>query len=217
MRHFSRRTSPQKIVAKAFAKKFVPFRVRSNAQLCFVLLAILTAGVSAQAPPVHITVQSDRSEGNISPIWNYFGYDEPNYSYTANGTKLLGELAALSSGPTYIRVHNLLTSGDGSSSLKWGSTNVYTEDASGNPVYSWTIIDRIFDAFRLAGVKPLVEIGFMPEALSTHAHPYRHDFPRFQLLRFIPAGLIRRKITKSGPISCSAWLSISASAMAKPK
>jgi xylan 1,4-beta-xylosidase len=74
-------------------------------------------------------------------------------------------------------VHNLLTSGDGSASLKWGSTNVYTEDAPGKAVYSWTILDQIFDTFHAAGVKPLVEIGFMPEALSTHPVPYRHRFP----------------------------------------
>jgi xylan 1,4-beta-xylosidase len=71
-----------------------------------------------------------------------------------------------------------LTTGDGSASLKWGSTNVYTEDAQGKPVYSWTILDRIFDSFHDAGVKPLVEIGFMPEALSTHPEPYRHNFPQ---------------------------------------
>ena len=29
-----------------------------------------------------------------------------------------------------------------------------------------------------SGVKPLVEIGFMPEALSTHPEPYRHNFPQ---------------------------------------
>ncbi|HKV62738.1 MAG TPA: hypothetical protein VJO16_12540 [Candidatus Acidoferrum sp.] len=112
------------------------------------------------------------------PIWNYFGYDEPNYTYAPNGSKLLGELAALSPAPIYVRVHNLLTTGDGSASLKWGSTNVYTEDASGKPVYSWTILDRIFDTFQAADIKPLVEIGFMPEALSTHAQPYRHTFPQ---------------------------------------
>ena len=38
-------------------------------------------------------------------------------------------------------------------------------------------MDRIFDTFQQAGVKPLVEIGFMPEALSTHPEPYRHNFP----------------------------------------
>ena len=45
-----------------------------------------------------------------------------------------------------MRVHNLLTSGDGTHALKWGSTNVYTEDARGNPVYDWTIVDRIVDS-----------------------------------------------------------------------
>jgi xylan 1,4-beta-xylosidase len=54
---------------------------------------------------------------------------------------------------------------------------VYTEDASGHPIYSWVILDQIFDTLHAAGVKPLVEIGFMPKALSTHAEPYRHDFP----------------------------------------
>ncbi len=127
---------------------------------------------------VNVQVHVDQLEGTIAPIWNYFGYDEPNYTYAPNGRKLLGELAALSPEPAYVRVHNLLTTGDGSASLKWGSTNVYTEDAQGKPAYSWTILDRIFDSFHESGVKPLVEIGFMPEALSTHPEPYRHNFPQ---------------------------------------
>src|SRR5215470_828119 len=126
---------------------------------------------------VSIQVFADQSDGTIPPVWNYFGYDEPNYTYAPNGKKLLRELAALDASPVYVRVHNLLTSGDGSASLKWGSTNVYTEDASGRPVYSWEILDRIFDTFLSSGVKPLVEIGFMPEALSSHPEPYRHTFP----------------------------------------
>lgn len=127
---------------------------------------------------VKLRVQVDEPGGLISPVWNYFGYDEPNYTYTPNGKKLLGELAAVDAAPVYVRVHNLLTTGDGSASLKWGSTNVYSEDASGHPIYSWAILDRIFDTFRAADLKPLVEIGFMPEALSTHPEPYRHGFPR---------------------------------------
>jgi xylan 1,4-beta-xylosidase len=126
---------------------------------------------------VILRVQADQQDGTLPHFWNYFGYDEPNYTYGPNGKKLLSELAALDSPPAFVRVHNLFTSGDGSPSLKWGSTNVYTEDASGHPVYSWTILDRIFDTFRDAGVKPLVEIGFMPEALSVHPEPYRHNFP----------------------------------------
>jgi xylan 1,4-beta-xylosidase len=130
---------------------------------------------------IHIEVHADRSSRRLPPMWNFFGYDEPNYTYAPNGKKLLAELAALSPVPVYVRMHNLFTTGDGSSSLKWGSTNVYTEDASGNPVYSWAILDRIFDALRDAGTKPLVQIGFMPQALSIHPEPYRHNFPQGQI------------------------------------
>lgn len=126
---------------------------------------------------VKIRVHADQQDGTLAPIWSFFGYDEPNYTYAPNGKKLLGEISTLSPAPAYVRVHNLLTSGDGSASLKWGSTNVYTEDAEGMPIYSWTIVDRIFDTFHAGGIKPLVEIGFMPEALSSHPHPYRHNFP----------------------------------------
>jgi xylan 1,4-beta-xylosidase len=151
--------------------------------LAVLLLSLISPGTRAQnveavnIQAVNIKVNVDQPAGALPPIWNYFGYDEPNYTYAPNGKKLLGELAALGPKPAYVRVHNLLTTGDGSASLKWGSTNVYTEDAQGKPVYNWTILDRIFDSFQSAGVKPLVEIGFMPEALSTRPEPYRHNFP----------------------------------------
>ncbi len=148
--------------------------------VALILTLALISQSAPQAPPekVRIDVHADRSNGHMPPVWNYFGYDEPNYTYAPNGKKLLGELAALSPVPVYVRTHNLLTTGDGSSSLKWGSTNAYTEDASGKAIYNWVIVDRIFDTFRDTGSKPLVEIGFTPLALSTHPEPYRHNFPQ---------------------------------------
>ena len=80
-------------------------------------------------------------------MWAFFGYDEPNYTYTANGKKLLSELSALSPVPVFVRTHNLLTTGDGSAGMKWGSTNAYTEDAGGRPIYDWKIVDRILDTY----------------------------------------------------------------------
>jgi xylan 1,4-beta-xylosidase len=151
-------------------------RVFGGLASCFAALPMAGLTVAQQAP-ITIEVDVGASEGELRPVWSYFGYDEPNYTYALNGKKLLGELRQLSRAPVYIRVHNLLTTGDGSASLKWGSTNAYTEDAQGNPVYNWQIVDRIFDAFRDARITPLVELGFMPEALSTHPQPYRHDFP----------------------------------------
>jgi xylan 1,4-beta-xylosidase len=124
--------------------------------------------------PVAIHVDASKSLGPMKPVWRFFGHDEPNYTYFPDGKKLLGELAALSSEPVYIRTHNLLTSGDGTPALKWGSTGVYSEDAAGRPRYDWTVLDRIFDTYKERGVRPYVQIGFMPEALSTHPAPYQH-------------------------------------------
>jgi xylan 1,4-beta-xylosidase len=168
-------------VGAEFLKTHLTFlKTLLNGLLLAAFLGTLSAWLGAQQSPqtVNIEVHFDQPAGPLPPIWNYFGYDEPNYTYAPNGRKLLGEIATLSPTPAYIRVHNLLTSGDGSGSLKWGSTNVYTEDATGKPIYSWTILDRIFDTIHEAGVKPVVEIGFMPEALSSHPQPYRHNFPQ---------------------------------------
>ena len=126
--------------------------------------------------PTVITVDFKAEQGNMRAIYAWFGYDEPNYTYTKNGKKLLSEIAGLSPVPAYIRTHNLLTSGDGKAELKWGSTNAYTEDKNGKPVYNWTIIDSIIDTYINFGMKPLMEIGFMPEALSTNPQPYKHSW-----------------------------------------
>jgi len=102
------------------------------------------------------------------------------------GGKLLGELAAQDPAPVYVRVHNLLTTGDGSASLKWGSTGRLHRGRRGKPGLQLDDTGPAFDTFQKAGVKPLVEIGFMPEALSTRPEPYRHNFRR---ARYTPAGL----------------------------
>lgn len=112
----------------------------------------------------------------MEPVWAWFGYDEPNYTYMKDGKKLLSELAALSPVPVYVRCHSLMSSGDGTAALKWGSTNMYTEDANGNPIYYWKIVDSIFDTYVSRGMKPLAQLGFMPEALSVHPQPYKHNW-----------------------------------------
>lgn len=141
--------------------------------VCFYTLTVVFP-VQAQQDTVVITVDRTEAKGPMRPIWAWFGYDEPNYTYMKDGKKLLTELAALSPVPVYVRTHNLLTTGDGTAALKWGSTNAYTEDKKGKPVYNWTIIDKIVDTYIERGMKPLMEIGFMPEALSVKPQPYRH-------------------------------------------
>ncbi|HYC70933.1 MAG TPA: beta-xylosidase [Opitutaceae bacterium] len=131
---------------------------------------------AAEPFPVTITVDAAKPTGPLRRFWRYFGADEPNYATMKDGQKLLSQLGELAPKEMYFRAHNLLTSGDGTPALKWGSTNAYTEDAAGNPVYDWRIVDGIFDSYLQRGVRPLVQIGFMPEALSSQPQPYRHDW-----------------------------------------
>src|SRR5471032_3348817 len=111
--------------------------------------------------PVAIQVHAAQSKGDLTPIWRYFGYDEADYTYMKDGKKLLAELGQLGGPQVFIRCHHLLTSGDGEYALKYGSTSAYKEDAQGNPVYDWTITDRIFDTYIERGLKPYAQIGFM--------------------------------------------------------
>lgn len=142
-----------------------------------ILISLLSMAAMLPAQkPISIKVDGTKKLGDYKPIYGYFGYDEPNYTYTPNGQKLIRELAQLSSAPVYIRTHFLLATGDGTPGLKWGSTNAYTEDAAGKPIYDWTIVDRILSTYIEAGAKPFVEIGFMPQALSSKPQPYQPNW-----------------------------------------
>src|SRR4029078_2615639 len=131
-----------------------------------VLLVILFS-FTALSQQATINIDLKKELGEMKPIWAWFGYDEPNYTYMKDGKKLLSEIAALSPVPVFVRAHNLLTTGDGTPALKWGSTNAYTEDVNGYPIYNWTIVDSIFDTYIDRGVKTYAPIGLMLTYLST--------------------------------------------------
>jgi xylan 1,4-beta-xylosidase len=57
----------------------------------------------------------------------------------------------------YIRMHGLLTDDMG----------VYREDKKGNPQYNYMYIDVLFDFLRSIGIKPFVELGFMPNDMAS--------------------------------------------------
>jgi xylan 1,4-beta-xylosidase len=144
----------------------------------FLLCLIAISCSQKENRKADITIQVDltKKKGPMKPVWAWFGYDEPNYTYMKDGKKLLTEIAELSPVPVYVRAHNLLTTGDGTAALKWGSTNAYTEDAKGNPIYNWAIADSIFDTYIKRGMRPMAEVGFMPEAMSTKPKPYQHKW-----------------------------------------
>jgi xylan 1,4-beta-xylosidase len=57
----------------------------------------------------------------------------------------------------YIRMHGLLSD----------DMAVYTEDGKGNPQYNYMYVDALYDYLLSIGIKPFVELGFMPNALAS--------------------------------------------------
>lgn len=64
----------------------------------------------------------------------------------------------------YVRFHAIFHDENG----------VFDEDAQGNPVYNFSYVDQIYDGLLAHGVKPFVEISFMPKKLA--ASPVLHAF-----------------------------------------
>jgi xylan 1,4-beta-xylosidase len=65
----------------------------------------------------------------------------------------------------YVRFHAILHD----------ELGVYNEDEHGNPVYNFTYVDEIYDGLLKNGVKPVVEISFMPKKLAFNPdalHPF---------------------------------------------
>ena len=64
----------------------------------------------------------------------------------------------------YVRFHAIFHDENG----------VYDQDAQGNPVYNFSYVDQIYDGLLAHGVKPFVELSFMPKKLA--AIPVLHAF-----------------------------------------
>ena len=139
-----------------------------------------TVAPEVLAGPADVSVSVDLAKtlGAYRPIGSWFGYDEIDYTFGEKGQQLLGELARMSPVPVTIRAHHLLTSGNGEGKLKWSSTNVFTLGPDGKPVYDYTVLDKIFDVYKANGIRPFVELGFMPKDLSSSTEQYEHDYPR---------------------------------------
>ncbi len=65
----------------------------------------------------------------------------------------------------YVRFHAIMDD----------QVGVYTEDEHGNPVYNFAYVDEIYDGLLKNGVRPVVEISFMPKKLAFNPdalHPF---------------------------------------------
>ncbi len=116
---------------------------------------------AADAPPERV-VEADvtKARGTMNRMYNFcVGAGRANEGLRADWQRQLRKARA-ECGFRYIRFHGLFCDDMG----------VYQEDDHGRPLYNWQYVDELFDFLQSIGMKPFVELGFMPSALASGKH-----------------------------------------------
>ncbi len=131
-------------------------------RLCLLPLLALISGAFAQDAAPRRLIQADLAQvkGPTSRMPSFcVGAGRANEGLRADWQRQL-RLVRDQCGFRYIRFHGLFCDDMG----------VYQEDRQGRSVYNWQYIDELFDFLQRIGMKPFVEIGFMPSALASGPH-----------------------------------------------
>lgn len=124
--------------------------------LLFSLGALATLS-AAEAPLRTIAADATQARGPMSRMYNFcVGAGRANEGLRADWQRQL-RFVRENCGFRYIRFHGLFCNDMG----------VYHEDKQGRAVYNWQYVDELFDFITGIGMKPFVELGFMPEALAS--------------------------------------------------
>ena len=129
-------------------------------QKTLLLTTLLMTSLLSQAQPApgDRTIEADltQSRGPTSRMYNFcVGAGRANEGLRADWQRQLRQVHA-ECGFRYIRFHGLFCDDMG----------VYQEDRQGRAVYNWQYVDELFDFLHGIGMKPFVELGFMPSALA---------------------------------------------------
>jgi len=128
--------------------------------LCFVLaILFFNSAVAQPNNPQERTIHLDftKTKGKFSTMFKEcIGAGRANEGLRADWQQQLA-MTKKDCDFKYIRMHGLLTDDMG----------VYREDKNGNPEYNFQYIDVLYDYLLGIGIKPFVELGFMPSALAS--------------------------------------------------
>lgn len=126
--------------------------------------AISMPAVAQPTPPERVTVRTNDTTSSFPHFWEtMFGSGRAALALRA---QYRDDLHAMKQATDlrYVRFHAILHDENG----------VYDEDAQGRPIYNFSYVDQIYDGLLAEGVRPVVEIGFMPKKLA--AWPAGHPF-----------------------------------------
>jgi xylan 1,4-beta-xylosidase len=129
------------------------------------LICVTTATlVSSQETPVteEVTIRANAAARPFPHFWEQmFGSGRAILSLRESYRRDLRTMKA-STGIQYVRFHAIFDD----------EVGVYSEDAQGRPVYNWSYVDQIYDGLLDNGVRPFVEMSFMPRALAASLTPH---------------------------------------------
>lgn len=134
-------------------------------RICFLLVLILVQpafyGQTAGSEEV-LTIDVAAPSQPFPHIWErMFGSGRANLSLRESYRSDLKTVKNIT-GFQYVRFHAILDDENG----------VYDEDAQGRPVYNFSYVDQIYDGLLESGVKPFVELSFMPRKLAANLKPH---------------------------------------------
>ena len=128
-------------------------------------LVVVGAGpLRAQQSPVaqEVTVDAGASTRPFPHYWEQvFGSGRAILSLRDSYRRDLRAMKS-ATGIRYVRFHAIFDD----------EVGVYSEDAQGQPVYNWSYVDQIYDGLLDNGVRPFVEMSFMPRALASSQTPH---------------------------------------------
>lgn len=125
--------------------------------LSFLSLALCALPLAGQAPMETITIDPSAPAHPFPHFWEQmFGSGRAILSLRDSYRRDLKAVHQIADFQ-YVRFHGILLDDVG----------VYDEDNQGRPVYNFSYVDQIYDGLLAAGVKPFVEISFMPYKLAS--------------------------------------------------
>jgi len=130
----------------------------SKRLLAALFLTLCPVFVAAETPAARmIDADLAKPSGAMNRMYNFcVGAGRANEGLRADWQRQLLR-AHTDCGFRYIRFHGLFDDDMG----------VYQEDKQGHPVYNWQYVDELFDFLHGIGMKPFLELGFMPGALAS--------------------------------------------------
>jgi len=128
-------------------------------------VAIATGVLQAQSTPHEIAIDANATGHPFPHFWEQtFGSGRAILALRENYRRDLTDVHD-QVGMRYVRFHAILHD----------EVGVYDEDEAGKPVYNFTYVDQIYDGLLERGVRPFVEISFMPYKLASNPkaiHPF---------------------------------------------